>query len=74
MNTTQINNYSEALIFVAKEQGFNTAKEIEDNFEVLLLYALSLESSFLKKMILKANEKETMNLVTLKIYKTLNNM
>lgn len=71
MNTAQINNYSEILIFVAKEQGFNTAKEIENNFEALMLYVLSLESSFLNKMLLKANDKETMNLMALKTYKTI---
>lgn len=71
MNTAQINNYSEILIFAAKEQGFNTAKEIEDNFESLILYVLSLESSFLNNMLLKANDKEIMNLMALKSYKTI---
>ena len=72
MTTTQINNYSEVLILAAKEQGFNSAKEIEENFEVLMIYVLSLEYSFLKKMILKANDKENMNLFALKTYKELN--
>lgn len=67
----QINNYSEILILAAKEQGFNTAKEINDNFEALMLYILSLESSFLKKMLLKANDKQIMDLLALRAYKKL---
>ena len=71
MNNIQINNYSEMLIFAAKEQGFNSAKQIEENFEALMLYVLSLESSFLEKMLLKANDKEIMNFMALKTYNTI---
>ena len=71
MNATQISNYSELIIFAAKEQGFNTFKEIEENFEPLLLYVLSLEQDFLKKILLQANDKKTMEQLALYFYQKL---
>ena len=70
---TTIEKYTDALILAAKEQGFTTAEQIEENFEGLFVYVLSLEASFLNKMLLKVNDKETMNFISLKAFHTLRN-
>ena len=68
---TTIEKYTDAIILAAKEQGFTTTEQIEENFEGLFIYVLSLEASFLNKMLLKANDKEIMNIIALKAFHTL---